>query len=579
MPMSAPIRVAVLHSSAERRGHYLDALRAQGFDTFALDAAPVVAPKVVADVLFVEGALAMSYGWFRSENAAPMPDRPLVILSASGSLRAAVGARGATAIPDPAERAEIANAVLMAVKREVPASAAARPDPLASPARDSVVTALEAVTGASSPKLSGVTSHVARALDVPIALVTMVDSKKQLFLAQTGLPADLARANGTVSSWAFCAESVRDGAPLVVPDARDDPRFANNPLVEAKIVRSYAGVPIVLEGLGHVGTVCALSGSPRAFSEADLAVLDMAATLVASELEAARARTPRVDAAAPTQAGAVPEIGTLLDGKYWITASLGEGGQASVLLARDRLLGHLVAIKLMQEVPNADELLLREARALAKVRHPNLVAVHGWGRTTEDRMYVVLDYVEGESLEQRARATHGAEPVAFVMKTLREIAAALASMHAVGLLHGDVKPSNVMIDRALDRAVLIDLGVGVFYEEEHKRRRGLGGGTPGYSAPEQFTNDRLDPSADVYGLAATAYAMLAGNGPFSAVSASQQIGSQMRGEVRPIGGARPEVSAEADALLLRALSPDPAARPQSVLGLVDALARALKTHP
>jgi serine/threonine-protein kinase len=205
-----------------------------------------------------------------------------------------------------------------------------------------------------------------------------------------------------------------------------------------------------------------------------------------------------------------------------------------------------------------------------------LVALHGWGKTRDGRIYVVLDYVAGETLQQRARANRAGEAIPFVTKTLREIAGALASMHGVGLLHGDVKPGNVIIDRALDRAVLIDLGVGIFFERETNRQKGFGGGTPGYSAPEQFTNGELAPTADVYGLAATTYAMLAAHGPFESSDAGARIGAQMRGDVRPIAKHRPELPPEVESLLARSLSPDPSARPATVLDFVDALEHALK---
>jgi hypothetical protein len=429
---------------------------------------------------------------------------------------------------------------------------------------------------APDPKLFNIANRVARTLGVMAVLVTAVDDTKQTFLAHSGLPADFARANGTTRQWSFCQYTVRNARRLVVADTREDERFASNPLMQMNVVRAYAGVPVIVDGLGAVGAVCVIHNEPRTFDESDIAMLEMAAQLVAAQIETENARARSFfPPSARTQVGAVPEVGTLLDGKYWITAALGEGGQASVFLGRDRLTGQLVAIKLMQAAPDAEATLIREARALASVRHPNLVALHGWGRTDGGRLYVVLDYVEGATLEHPRSSLPSDEEAAFVVKTTRELAGALATMHGAGLLHGDVKPSNVMLDRQLSRAVLIDLGIGVELEQNGARAVG---GTPGFSAPEQFCGDVLTPSADVYGLAATIYAILAGRGPFHRHPGVRLLGAQMGARFSPLSELRPDVPEAVSTLLSSCLNPNPVARPTTVLELSHALERAYAHH-
>ena len=572
MTTRAQTRVLVLHPEARARAFFERVLRTAGFDAHCLNASPKSVPSLDnADVVVVEGTLAMSYGWFRSRDATALP-RHLVMTSPSRSLRDAVATRVSGTIAEPAS----AELIVKAVSETIGESAAAALNPIEVPVEIEnvgIVPTRREPDHERNAKFFDIAERVARAVRAPMALVTFVDHAKQTFLAQVGLPLDLAVANGTLREWSFCQHAVRDAAPLIVTDAEDDPRFAGNALVEMKLVRAYAGVPIRIEGGSPTGTVCVISDTPRTFSDSDLAVIDMAAT-ACSSLIAMREKGEDDESMPSSQVGVVPEVGTLLDGKYWVTAALGEGGQGNVLLARDRLVGQLVAIKMMQDVPNAEAALLSEARALASVRHTNLVTLHGWGRTSRGRLYVVLDFVDGDTLERRMGENPNGERVPFVIKTLHELGGALATMHGARLLHGDVKPANVIVDRELDRCVLIDLGLGVSFDADRSKLTGFGGGTPGYSAPEQYTRDRLAPTADVYGLAATTYAMLAGRGPFEDHDEPNRFAAQIGGAVQPLIRYRPDLSSEVEAVLTRALSIDPAARPATVLEFVDTLVRA-----
>jgi hypothetical protein len=196
---------------------------------------------------------------------------------------------------------------------------------------------------------------------------------------------------------------------------------------------------------------------------------------------------------------------------------------------------------------------------------------------------LVLEYVEGITLSERISLGHrGGEPMSLpqIADVVRQLAGALASMHAIGFAHGDVKPNNVILDRALDRAVLIDFGfplpvgtTGSPASDRTGRSSPIVGGTPGFSAPEQFVAAAVpsiaSPALDVYSLAAVAYAMLTGEGPFSAERGRDRVAAQLAGRFPPPSTKRKSVSTDIDALLLRALAPDPAKRPSSVLELAD----------
>jgi hypothetical protein len=544
--------VLLLEPKGTDRDFFRDSLRTAGFTVRASssgnDARLVESDLAGVDVIVASGEVGLAMGWFRSVDAVPTPSVPIVIASEFRELLVVLQGLVAAVIAKPARARDVVDAVCAALNEAPPMSRPmSAPDPMESAARDAELVRRDMLDGSTDNELFAVADLVARGIDAPVGLVTVVDSKRQTFIGHVGLPADLELAGGTMRSWSFCQHAIRARVPLIVPDARDNPLFSHMPLVEMNMVRAYAGVPIEVEGIGAVGTVCALFDKPRQFTQTDIAVLELGARLVSARLARRVPIASATESLPPprSRAGIDPRIGTLLDGKYWITAPLGEGGQSSVVLARDKLLGQLVAIKVMHEAPEGDATLVREARALSSVRHPNIVQLHGWGRTPEQQIYLVLEYVEGSTLRDliaTSRAGAAPIPLARVSKIVRELAGALSSMHAVGIVHGDVKPSNVIMDDALDRSVLIDFGVGMSPPPgEANGPASVRGGTPGFSAPEQFGLDRgvmPRPMLDVYGLAAIAYAMLVGEGPFARIRGLGRVAAQIRGEMIPPSVAR-----------------------------------------
>lgn len=459
--------------------------------------------------------------------------------------------------------------------------------------------------GASDPQLLALVRLLVANMRVPTAAVTLFDGDRQFYVAGVGLPEDLNRAGFTPRDWSFCRFVAESGAPLAIGDASLFPSLSSIPLAMLGVIRAYAGVPVRVSGVGMVGTVCVHSREPRPFSHEDLAALQLAAHGVEAYLERVlleRSLTPRstrqgsdAATAAATTGYPSPKIseaegddltGQTLADKYVVTASLGAGGMGRVFLARDRVLGQLVAIKLLSGDDRHADALIREARMMATIRHPNVAAVHGWGQLPRGGLFLVLEWVRGVTLHERLQDARQRglwiEP-SEACRILRNIAGALDTLHGAGLVHGDVKPANVMLDASLDRAVLIDFGLAMHLPSGWRSSSGnwnpselptAKGGTPGYSAPEQLEAGRpplAHPSLDVYALGALAYAVLIGAGPFAQHPPSVRLERQRQGELTLPSAIRPELPGEIDNVIRRALSPNPTKRYRTPTELVDAI--------
>jgi len=272
-------------------------------------------------------------------------------------------------------------------------------------------------------------------------------------------------------------------------------------------------------------------------------------------------------------------IGTVLSGRYKLEAKLGSGGMSTVYLARDTTLDRQVAVKVMHREMSeqADQLqrFRQEARAVAKLSHPNVVAVIDAG---EDggHPYIVFEYVEGETLKQRINrvgALDAQEALAYAI----EIARGLTVAHARNMVHRDIKPQNVLIDSE-GRAKLTDFGISRQLEQDGMTATGRVLGTTDYVAPEQAMGHPVDQRSDIYSLGVVLYEMLVGQVPFSADS---QVGVAMKHvneDLPDVQQRRPELSAAAAMTVERATAKDPAERYQSVGELIDDLSTALEVE-
>jgi serine/threonine-protein kinase len=266
-----------------------------------------------------------------------------------------------------------------------------------------------------------------------------------------------------------------------------------------------------------------------------------------------------------------------LQHQYRIERELGRGGMGVVYEAVDRTLDRPAAIKVaypeLAQRHAIAQRFLAEARMLARIRHPNIVAVHQAGRIG-NLLYYVMDQVPGESLRQLLNR-EGALPVERAKAIIQDLAAALDAAGRAGFVHRDVKPENVLLDRATGRALLADFGIARTADEQLvdgiTTGQGIAVGTPAYMSPEQAAGEPVDPRSDLYALGVVAYEMLAGHPPFT--GPNRVVVSRHLTEMPPpIERVRPEVPRTLAAAVKRALAKSPTDRWQSG----NALRRALE---
>ena len=270
-----------------------------------------------------------------------------------------------------------------------------------------------------------------------------------------------------------------------------------------------------------------------------------------------------------------PDVGGLPDdllraiaGHYEIERALGAGGMGSVYLARDRTLDRLVAIKVVApELTTSSvirERFLQEARTVARLRHPNIVDVHSAGEVG-GLLYFVMEYVPGESL--RDRLDRG-QPVdgRQALTILRDLARALAYAHERGIVHRDVKPDNILLDRESGCSMLTDFGVAraLSAGDDRLTRTGFVLGSPRYMSPEQAAGDRtLDGKSDVYSLALVGYELFAGEPAVGGSGTQAIITQQLTQTPAALETRNDQVPGVVSDLIGRALSKDPAQRPSA----------------
>jgi tRNA A-37 threonylcarbamoyl transferase component Bud32 len=254
-------------------------------------------------------------------------------------------------------------------------------------------------------------------------------------------------------------------------------------------------------------------------------------------------------------------IGTVLSGRYRLESKLGSGGMSTVYLARDSTLERWVAVKVMHremsDQPDQIERFRREARSVAQLSHPNVVAVIDAG---EDggHPYIVFEYVDGETLKQRIDRV-GPLPVDEATAYAIEIGRGLSAAHTRRLVHRDVKPQNVLIDSE-GRAKVTDFGIARSLESDGLTQTGRVLGTTDYVSPEQAMGRGVDARTDVYSLGVLLYEMLTGEVPFTAETV---VGVAMKHVNEPIPDVqkrRPEVSSALAAVVDRATAKEPKKR-------------------
>ncbi len=253
-----------------------------------------------------------------------------------------------------------------------------------------------------------------------------------------------------------------------------------------------------------------------------------------------------------------------LDSEYECVAELGRGGMAIVYRARDKELGREVAIKVMRTRHTQDHeavaRLAREARTVARLEHPHIVALHAVKRLSDDSLALVMQLVPGKTLKQTLKH-EGAFTPDRVERVLRDIARALAYAHARGIVHRDVTPENIFLDAASGRALLSDFGIAISREADTSlTAAGAAIGTPTYMSPEQIDGAHVDCRSDLYSLGLVAWEMLTGRRPWDGESLYSVIYRQKHEELAPIEEFRPDVSERVRYLIDGLLRKQPASR-------------------
>jgi serine/threonine-protein kinase len=268
-----------------------------------------------------------------------------------------------------------------------------------------------------------------------------------------------------------------------------------------------------------------------------------------------------------------------LAGRYELLGVLGRGGMGRVYRAHDRDLDELVAIKTLLGDVAKDaagavgavdkERLLREAQICRKVTHPNVVRVFDVGRY-EGGIFITMELLEGEPLDA-LMAREGQLPLVRVKGILEEIGAGLEEAHAIGVVHRDLKPGNIMLTPA--RLKILDFGIArMIGVESRLTRSGFALGSALYISPEQLQGAEPDGRADLYSLGVLTYAMIAGREPFDGATAGAIAMQHLQQPPPDLGSARPGLPAGWASLVHRLLAKQPADRYATVRDVLAALA-------
>ncbi len=274
-------------------------------------------------------------------------------------------------------------------------------------------------------------------------------------------------------------------------------------------------------------------------------------------------------------------IGQVLDGRYRLLGELGAGGMSVVWRAQDEVLGRSVAVKVLAGSYAADagsrERIRSEAQAAARLWHPNVTNVYDYGEWADDSgprvPYVVMELLPGRTLSQRLAA--GPLPPRLALRSCSEVAAALAAAHASGLVHRDVKPSNVMLTPT--GAKVFDFGIAAVVGQSDIETNGDLLGTPAYLAPERLTGGEVLPASDVYALGLLIYRVFTNRLPWPAETTTQMLHARMYVPPSPLP-VLSDVPAAVNEICGRCLAGDPADRP-SAAEVSAALAAAAGIEP
>jgi serine/threonine-protein kinase len=258
-------------------------------------------------------------------------------------------------------------------------------------------------------------------------------------------------------------------------------------------------------------------------------------------------------------------------GDYQLAEQIGWGAFGTVYRAIHPVIGKEVAVKVLERASDHDARLeqrfVTEARAVNRINHPNIVDIFGFGELENGQKFYVMELLSGETLRSLLSRV-GALPPRVALEVLEPLADALDAAHSVGILHRDLKPANVFLHRNAGGAVvvkLLDFGVAKVLEANDAGATNSNHaiGTPAYMAPEQWENETVGATSDIYALGVIAYEVLSGERPFRSTAMRHLVKLHLFEEPRPASSINPQLPAAADKILVRMLAKLPAERPSS----------------
>ncbi|HEY1811203.1 MAG TPA: protein kinase [Kofleriaceae bacterium] len=282
---------------------------------------------------------------------------------------------------------------------------------------------------------------------------------------------------------------------------------------------------------------------------------------------------------APLEAADDPLLGTEID-RYRIARTLGEGGMGKVYLAVQPAIGSRVAIKLLSDqcanTPELVERFFAEARAVNLIRHEHIVGVLDMARLPDGRPFIVMEFVEGQTLAEVVRAS--VAPLGGVLQVMGEVLAALGAAHAIGIVHRDLKPDNILVT-AEGHAKVLDFGIAKLApnlrEVGSATRTGALLGTPAYMAPEQISGSaNVDGRTDIYAAGCVLFEAVTGQPPFHGGTMFDLMRAHVEQPPPSPRAMRPDLPPAIEHIIFTALDKDPARRFQSAGAMAQALAHA-----
>src|SRR6184192_48699 len=276
-----------------------------------------------------------------------------------------------------------------------------------------------------------------------------------------------------------------------------------------------------------------------------------------------------------------------LGSAYTVEGEIGRGGMGVVYNARDERLKRRVAVKVLPpELAFREEIrlrFLREAETAARLSHPHIVPIHSVGEGPDGLVYFVMAYVDGESLGAKLKR-RGRLPPDEARRIMLETADALGAAHALGIIHRDVKPDNILLEGSRGRVVVTDFGIAKALSSSTGSATltatGVAIGTPHYMSPEQAAGDReIDGRSDIYSLGVVGYQTLAGELPFQAPTVPGILMKQITERAPLVTDKRPDVPEDLAACVMRSLEKEPDDRWPTADALRRAIVRLLLERP